>query len=66
MPANWPAKETKKMSTLEMPASQWPKTQSLFGGFARLVSLLRDVHAVFGEAQRQAYEAERRYPFTAW
>jgi hypothetical protein len=54
------------MSTLEMRASQWPKTQSLFGGLARLISLLRDVVEVFGEAQRQAYEAERRYPFTAW
>ena len=54
------------MSTLEMRASQWPKAQSLFGGLARLFSLLRDVLEVFGEAQRQAYEAERRYPFTAW
>ena len=51
------------MSTLEMRASELPKTQSSFGGFARLVSLLRDVLDVFGEAQRQAYEAERRYPF---
>ena len=31
------------MSTLEMRASQLPKTQSSFGGVARLVSLLRDV-----------------------
>ena len=53
------------MSTLEMRASQLPKTQSSFGGFARLVSLVRDVLDVFSEAQRRAYEAERRYPFTS-
>jgi hypothetical protein len=54
------------MSTLEMRAPQWSRTLSSFGGFARLFSLLRDVLDVFGEAQRQAHEAERRYPFTAW
>ena len=53
------------MSTLEMRASYLPKTQSLFGVFARVVSLLRDVLDVFSEAQRQAHEAERRNPFTS-
>jgi hypothetical protein len=53
------------MSTLEMRASQLPKTQSSFGGFARLVSVLRDVLDVFSEAQRQAHEAELHYPFTS-
>lgn len=54
------------MSTYEMRVTHAPKTTSLFGGFARLVSLVRDVLDVLTEAQRQAYEAERRYPFTAW
>jgi len=54
------------MSTLGMRASKLPKTLSSFAGFARLVSLLRDVLDVFSEAQRQAHEAERRYPFIAW
>jgi hypothetical protein len=54
------------MSTLEMRASHLPKTQPLFGGFARVASLLRDVLDVFVEAQRQAHEAERRYPFTSY
>jgi hypothetical protein len=54
------------MSTYEMRVGHAPKTWSLFGGIARLVSLLRDVLDVFSEAQRQAYEAERRYPFTTW
>ena len=53
------------MSTLEMRASQLPKTQSSFGGVARLVSLLCDVVDLFSEAQRQAHEAELRYPFTS-
>jgi hypothetical protein len=53
------------MSTYEMRVAPAPKTSSLFGGFARLVSLVRDVLDVFSEAQRQAYEAERRYPFTS-
>jgi hypothetical protein len=51
------------MSTLEMQVSRRPKAQSLFGGFARAASILRDVLDVFAEAQRQAHEVERRYPF---
>jgi hypothetical protein len=53
------------MSTLEMRAQHLPKARSLFGGFARVVSIVRDVLGAFTEAQRQAYEAERRYPFTS-
>jgi hypothetical protein len=60
------ANERETMSTLEMRASHLPKTQPLFGGFARVASLLRDVLDVFVEAQRQAHEAERRYPFTSY
>jgi hypothetical protein len=51
------------MSTFAMRVSHSPKAQSLFGGLARVVSILRDVLDVFVEAKRQAYEAERRYPF---
>jgi hypothetical protein len=53
------------MSTYEMRIVHAPKTSSLYGGFARLVSLVRDVLNVFSEAQRQAHEAERRYPFAS-
>ena len=53
------------MSTLEMRASHLPKSQSLFGGFARVAFFLRDLLDVFTEAQRQAHEAEQRYPFTS-
>lgn len=51
------------MSTLEMRVSHRSTAQSLFGGFARAASILRDVLEVFAEAQCQAYAAERRYPF---
>jgi hypothetical protein len=51
------------MSTSAMRASHLPKAQSLFAGFARAVSVLHDMLDVFAEARKQAYEAERRYPF---
>jgi len=53
------------MSTYEMRVAHPPKAPALFGGFSHVASLLRDVFDVFSEAQRQAYEAERRYPFTS-
>jgi hypothetical protein len=53
------------MSTYEMRVTQPPKAPALFGGVARVASLLRDVLDAFSEAQRQACEAERRYPFTS-
>ncbi len=53
------------MSSYELRVAQPPKAPSLFGGLARVASLLRDVLDVFSEAQRQACEAERRYPFTS-
>jgi hypothetical protein len=49
------------MSTLEMRAAQLPKAKH--GGFARFIAALRDVLDAFDEARRQAYEAERRYPY---
>jgi hypothetical protein len=51
------------MSTLEMRAAHLPKAESRFGGFARFVSIVHNVFEVLEEAQRQAREAERRYPF---
>ncbi len=51
------------MSTLEMRVAHMPKAKSRFGGFARFVSVVCDVLDIFEEAQRQAWEAERRYPF---
>lgn len=53
------------MSILEIQAPHAPKAASS-GGFHRFVSLLAAVVDAFNEAQRQAHEAERRYPFTAW
>jgi hypothetical protein len=53
------------MSSYEMRVTHAPKTSSLFGGLARFVSLVRDVLDVLTEAQRQAYEAERRHPFAS-
>jgi hypothetical protein len=54
------------MSTLEIRASHAPKTWPGFGGFSRFVGALLTVIDVFAEAQRQAHEAQRRFPFTAW
>ena len=53
------------MSTLEMRAAHMPKAKSQVGGFGRFLAVLRDVLEAFEEARRQAYEAERRYPFTS-
>ncbi|MEJ2379236.1 MAG: hypothetical protein P8Y71_28880 [Pseudolabrys sp.] len=52
------------MSTLEIRAPHAPK--SGFGGVHRLISVLALVVDAFNDALRQAHEAERRYPFTAW
>lgn len=35
-------------------------------GFSRVAAVLLTVIDVFAEAQRQAADAERRYPFTVW
>lgn len=53
------------MSTLELRAAHRRKSQSPFSGFARFISILREVLDAFDEARRQAHEAERRYPFTS-
>ncbi len=54
------------MSTLEIRAPHAPKTRPSFGGLARVAAAFMTVIHVFGEAQRQAHEAQKRYPFTAW
>ncbi len=54
------------MSTLEIHAPPAPKAQPSFGGLARVTSTMLAVIDVFIEAKRQAHEAQRRYPFTAW
>lgn len=42
------------------------KAGSLHGGFERVASAVRLVFEVWSEAKQQAYEAQRRYPFTSW
>jgi hypothetical protein len=54
------------MSTLEIRSPRAAKTRPAFGGFTRLATTFLIVLDAFAEAQRQAHEAERRYPFTAW
>jgi hypothetical protein len=51
------------MSTSEIRAPHAPRTWSLRNGFARLASVVLMAIDVFTEAQRQAQEAQRRYPF---
>jgi hypothetical protein len=53
------------MSTLEIRAAHAPKAWLLRRGFARAASVVLTVIEVFSEAQRQAHEAQRRYPFIA-
>lgn len=54
------------MSALEIRIPHAPKTRFGFGGFARVAATLAAVLDAFTEAQRQAHEAKRRYPFTTW
>jgi hypothetical protein len=54
------------MSMLEIRAPHAPKAWLPRGGFARVASIVLTVIDVFNEAQKQAHEAERRYPFTIW
>jgi hypothetical protein len=54
------------MSTLAVRAPHAPKLWSPLRAFARVASVAVMVLEVFGEAQRQAYEAKRRYPFMSW
>ncbi len=54
------------MSTLEIRSAHAAKIRPTFGGFSRLATTFLIVLDTFAEAQRQAHEAERRYPFTAW
>ena len=54
------------MSTLVVRAPDAPKFWSPLRGIAYIASGLLMVLDVFGEAQRQAYEAKQRYPFVSW
>jgi hypothetical protein len=54
------------MSTLVIRETHAPKLLSPLRGFARMAAAALIVLEVFGEAQRQAYEAKRRYPFMTW
>ena len=54
------------MSTLVVRAPHAPKLLSPLRGLARVGSVALIVLEVFGEAQRQAYEAKRRHPFMTW
>ena len=54
------------MSTLAVRAPSAPKFWSPLRGVTRIGSALLMVLDVFGEAQRQAFEAKQRYPFVSW
>jgi hypothetical protein len=54
------------MSTLEIQAPHAPQARLSLGGFARVAAALLAVIDVYTEAQRQAHEAQQRYPVTAW
>jgi hypothetical protein len=55
------------VSTLVVRAPHAPKAWLLLrSSFARIASIVLTVIDVFTEAQRQVYEAQQRYPFTAW
>jgi hypothetical protein len=55
------------MSTLVVRAPHAPKVWlPLSSSFARIAAVVLTVIDVFSEAQRQAHEAQQRYPFTAW
>jgi hypothetical protein len=54
------------MSTLVVRDTHAPKLLSPLRAFARVASAALTVLEVFDDAQRQAYEAKRRYPFMTW
>ncbi len=55
------------MSTLVIRAPHAPKVLlPLSGFFARIAAVVLAVIDVFAEAQREAHDAQRRYPFTVW
>jgi hypothetical protein len=55
------------MSTLAIRAPHAAKARlPLSGFFTRIAAVTLMVLDVFTEAQRQAHEAQRRYPFTVW
>jgi hypothetical protein len=55
------------MSALVIRAPHAPKALlPLSDFFTRAAAVVLTVINVFTEAQRQAHEAQRRYPFTAW
>jgi hypothetical protein len=54
------------MSTLEIRSPHTLKARPTFGAISRLAATFMIVLDVFAEAKRQAHEAQRRYPFTAW
>jgi hypothetical protein len=55
------------MSTLAIRAPHAPKALlQLSGFFGRIGTVVLAVIDVFAEAQRQAHDAQQRYPFTAW
>jgi hypothetical protein len=55
------------MSTLVIRAPHATKARlPLSAFFARVGAAMLIVLDVFTEAQRQAHEAQRRYPFTVW
>ena len=54
------------MSTLVVRAPHAPKLLWPLRGFTRVAAAALTVLEVFSEAQSQAYEAKRRYPFMTW
>jgi hypothetical protein len=55
------------MSTLVIRAPHAPKALLPQDGFfARIGIVVLTVIDVFAEAQRQAHDAQQRYPFTVW
>jgi len=51
------------MSTLQVHAPRLPKTVSLRPLLVRIAAILKTTYEVFVEAQIQAHEARRRYPY---
>jgi hypothetical protein len=54
------------MSTLVIRDTHAPKVSSPLRGIARVASVAVMVLEVFAEAQHQAYQVKRRYPFMSW
>jgi len=54
------------MSTLQVHAPRLPKLASPHAVFARIAGFLKTLGEVFNEAQRQAHEVRRRYPYVTF